>query len=118
MRIDVFLKVSRLIRQREAAKRACDTGMVCLDGKTAKPASDLHPGARITIEWPSRRIEVEVLETPSGNISKMRSLSLYRLLNDRDLSSGNEDVPGFDTDASDDADSPSPPTDGVARPLT
>ena len=116
MRIDVFLKVSRLIKQREAAKKACDQGMVRLDGRTAKPGSDLQPGARLTIEWPSRRLEVEVLETPSGNISKMRSLSLYRLLNETDLSSDEEDRLSFDTDASNDADRPPTPTDGLTLP--
>lgn len=112
MRIDLFLKVSRLIRQREAAKKACDQGMVLLDGRTAKPGTDLQPGARLTIEWPSRRIEVEVLEIPSGNVSKTRSQSLYRLLNEKDLSEA-DDTLSPDADANPLADAPDAPTDGT-----
>ncbi|MBM3265562.1 MAG: RNA-binding S4 domain-containing protein [candidate division Zixibacteria bacterium] len=80
MRIDVFLKHTRLIKQREAAKKACDQGMVTMEGKPVKPGREVHVGDRFSVEWPTRRVEVEVLDIPAGNVSKTRSQTLYRLL--------------------------------------
>jgi ribosomal 50S subunit-recycling heat shock protein len=85
MRIDLFLKLSRLIKQREAAKKACDRGMVFVNGRPAKPGREVQAGDRLAVEWPHRRLEAEVVEIPAGNVSKPRSQTLYRILNSEAL---------------------------------
>ena len=80
MRIDLFLKLTRVIKQREAAKQSCQRGLVCIGGHPVKPSHEVRVGDRITIDLLDRRLEIEVLEIPSGNVSKAQSLTLYRLL--------------------------------------
>src|SRR5574344_1993949 len=52
MRLDKYLKVSRLIKRREAAKEFIDKGYVRLNGKVAKPSTEVKPGDRIEISTP------------------------------------------------------------------
>lgn len=85
MRLDVFLKQSRLIKQREAAKKACDQGMVRMQGHPVKPSRDMQVGDCFSVEWPTRRVEVEVMDVPEGNVSKSRSQTLYRVLTAEDI---------------------------------
>ena len=80
MRLDVFLKVSRLVKQRSAAKEAVEDGAVTLNGAPAKAGREVRVGDRIGIDTERRRMEVEVLEVPSGNVSKARAAMLYRLV--------------------------------------
>lgn len=81
VRADKFLQVSRLIKQRRYAKEACDRGYVFINGKRAKPSEEVRPGDRITLDLPSGRVEVEVLEVPEGkSISKEKSAKLYRVI--------------------------------------
>jgi ribosomal 50S subunit-recycling heat shock protein len=80
MRLDVFLKVSRLVKQRTAAKEAMEDGLVTHNGSPAKAGRDVKVGDRIGIETERRRLEVEVLEVPVGNIPKARAGTLYRVV--------------------------------------
>jgi len=80
MRLDVFLKVSRLIKQRAAAKGAVEDGAVRLNGAPVKAGREIKVGDRLGIETGRRWIEVEVLEVPVGNVPKARAATLYRLV--------------------------------------
>lgn len=80
MRIDQFLSISRLIKRRTEAKRACDEGWVYLDGRRAKPGDRVKPGQVVRLEFWDRKIEAVVLEIPKGNVSKERARTLYRLV--------------------------------------
>ncbi|MBI4551808.1 MAG: RNA-binding S4 domain-containing protein [Candidatus Latescibacteria bacterium] len=80
MRIDLFLKLSRLIKQREAAKQSCERGLVRVDGRPVKPSREVRVGDRILLDLLDQHLEVEVLELPSGNVSKARSHTLYRVI--------------------------------------
>jgi ribosomal 50S subunit-recycling heat shock protein len=82
MRLDRFLKVSRLIKQRSVAKWACDAGRVSLLGRKAKAGTVVKPGDELTISLRDRTLVVRVLETPRGNVSKERAPTLYELLED------------------------------------
>ena len=62
MRLDKFLKVSRLIKRRTVANEACDAGRVLVYGKTAKAAVKVKPGDVIEIQFGTRTVKVEVLE--------------------------------------------------------
>ena len=62
MRLDKFLKVSRLINRRTVATEACDAGRVLVNGKTAKASVKVTPGDVIEIQFGTRTVKVEVLE--------------------------------------------------------
>lgn len=94
MRVDLFLKRSRIIKQRDAAKKACDRGMVSVSGRTAKPGHQVAAKDVVVVEWPDRRLEFEVLDVPGGNVSRDRAQSMYHVLSDERLSS---DDPGVET---------------------
>ena len=62
MRIDKFLKVSRLIKRRTVANEACDSGRVSVNGKVARASYDVKVGDEITIDFGARPLTVTVLE--------------------------------------------------------
>jgi len=80
MRLDQFLKVSRLIKQRSVAKAACDGGRVTLVGRKAKAATEVAPGDEITLSLRDRMLVVRIREIPTGNVSKERARTLYDVL--------------------------------------
>lgn len=81
MRLDKFLQVSRIIKRRTLANEICDRGAVLVNGQTAKAGRKVRPGDRIEVNLGSRgRLLIEVLEVPSGNVSRMRADSLYRVI--------------------------------------
>ena len=82
MRLDMFLKTSRLIKRRSIAKDYCDAGRVRVGGVSAKPSRELKPGDVLTLRLPKRRLVVEVLELPAGNVSKELAAGLYRVVED------------------------------------
>ncbi len=85
MRLDLFLKLSRLIKQRTMAKQACDGGRVSLLGRKARAGGEVHVGDEIILNLRDRFIRVRVLEVPTGNVSKARARTLYEVLEERDV---------------------------------
>lgn len=79
MRLDKFLKISRLIKRRTVANEACDAGRVMLNGKTAKASANVKAGDVIEIQFGSRNVKVEVLETKE-TVRKEEVENLYRYL--------------------------------------
>ena len=67
MRLDKFLKVSRLIKRRTVANTVSEMGRVLVNGNSAKPAKQLKVGDIIEIEYASKTEKVEVLVIPTGN---------------------------------------------------
>ena len=61
MRLDKFLKVSRLIKRRTVANEACSAGRVLVNGKAAKAGTNVKPGDRIDIQFGNRETAVEVV---------------------------------------------------------
>ena len=80
MRLDLFLTKSRLIKRRSLAKTACDKGIVWLDGHRAKASKEISQGQKITIDFASRLLEVEILKLPRGNLPKKEAPEVYRVL--------------------------------------
>ena len=80
MRLDKFLKVSRLIKRRTVANTVSEMGRVFVNGNSAKPAKQLKVGDVIEIEYANRVEKVEVLIIPTGNVSVQDSSSLYRII--------------------------------------
>lgn len=81
MRIDKYLKVSRLIKRRTVAKDVCVGEKIFINGKVAKPSTDVKIGDRITLEFANRVIEVQVLLTPNS-IKANEAQTLYELIRD------------------------------------
>lgn len=80
MRLDKFLKVSRLIKRRTVAAEVSDKGRICVNGTVAKPSKQLKVGDIIKIESTKNPIEVKVLIIPQGNISIQEAPSLYQVV--------------------------------------
>ena len=81
MRLDKFLKVSRLIKRRTVANEVSDMGRVNVNGNPAKPAKKLNEGDIIEIIYSSRILKVKVLKIPQGNVTIQQSGELYEILN-------------------------------------
>lgn len=79
MRLDKYLKISRLIKRRTVANEACDGGRVSLNGKTAKAGSEVKPGDIIEVALGQRSLKVEVLSV-SENAAKADAPAMYREL--------------------------------------
>lgn len=80
MRLDKFLKVSRLIKRRTVANSVSEMGRVLVNGNPAKPAKQLKIGDIIEIEYSNRTEKVEVLIIPTGNVSIQDSSTLYKVI--------------------------------------
>jgi ribosomal 50S subunit-recycling heat shock protein len=84
MRLDLYLKLSRLVPRRTGARELCDAGNVRVNGQPAKPGRETRPGDRITLLLPSRETTVEVLALPAGrSVSKAAARELFRVLSER-----------------------------------
>ncbi len=77
MRLDKFLKVSRLIKRRTVANEACDGGRVSVNGTVAKASREIKPGDILEIRFGARTTRVEVL-TVSETVSKEAAPAMYR----------------------------------------
>jgi ribosomal 50S subunit-recycling heat shock protein len=62
MRLDKFLKVSRIIKRRTVANEACDAGRVTVNGRPAKASVQVKPGDVIEIAFGNKTVKVEVLD--------------------------------------------------------
>ena len=80
MRLDKFLKVSRLIKRRTVANTVSEMGRVLVNGNPAKPAKQLKIGDIIEIEYANRTEKYEVLVVPEGNVSVQEAGGLYKTL--------------------------------------
>lgn len=81
MRLDKFLKVSRLIKRRTLANEACDRGLVTLNGRVAKAGAAVRVGDVVCLRLGSRVIKVEVLAV-ADNVPAKQVSEMYRLIND------------------------------------
>ena len=77
MRLDKYLKVSRLIKRRTVANEACDNERVFVNGKPAKASYDIKIGDVIAMSFGPRQVKVEVLAVPE-HVTKESALTMYR----------------------------------------
>jgi len=77
MRLDKYLKVSRLIKRRTVANEACDGERVSVNGRTAKASYIVKPGDVIEIRFGQRRLKVEVISV-SEHATKSDAPAMYR----------------------------------------
>ena len=77
MRLDKYLKFSRLIKRRTVANEACDNGRICVNGKVAKASYEVKPGDRIEITLGARTVAVEVVQV-ADNVRKDDAGAMYK----------------------------------------
>ena len=79
MRLDKWLKVSRLIKRRTVANEACDNGLVSVNGKPQRASYDVKVGDVLELHFGARTITVEVL-TVAEHVNKEDSPAMYKQL--------------------------------------
>ena len=79
MRLDKYLKNSRLIKRRTVAKEACEGEKVYLNGKQAKPSAEVKVADIIEIVFGEKRIKAEITDI-SDNVSKASAREMYKLI--------------------------------------
>lgn len=79
MRLDKYLKVSRLIKRRTVANEACDNGRVMINDKVAKASTEVKPGDIISISFGNKDVKVEVLSI-AETVKKDEAAELFKYL--------------------------------------
>ena len=79
MRIDKYLKVSRIIKRRTVANEACDAGRVLVNDKVAKASVNVAVGDRITIQFGNKEVKVEVLAVEE-TVRKEEAKELFKYI--------------------------------------
>ena len=79
MRLDKFLKVSRLIKRRTVANDACDAGRVLINDKPAKASANVKAGDILTIQFGNKDVKVEVLDVQE-TVKKEEAKELFRYI--------------------------------------
>ena len=78
MRLDKYLKVSRLIKRRTVANEACDAGRVIVNGKPARASYEVKVGDEVTVQLGNRDITVEIVSVQE-TVAKADATALYRV---------------------------------------
>ena len=79
MRLDKYLKISRIIKRRTVANEACDAGRVLVNGKIARASYDVKVGAVLELQLGARAVKAEVLSV-SEYAKKEEAAAMYRIL--------------------------------------
>jgi ribosomal 50S subunit-recycling heat shock protein len=77
VRVDLFLKTSRLIKRRTVAHELCDAGRVLVNGKQSKPSKELKQGDFVTLQFTLKSIELEILAFPDRKTNLQSDISNY-----------------------------------------
>ena len=81
MRLDKYLKVSRLIKRRTVANDACDTARIAVNGKVAKASYDVKVGDLITVAFGSKSVTVRVLDIRETT-KKTEAVGMYEVVSE------------------------------------
>lgn len=79
MRLDKYLKVSRIIKRRTVANEACDAGRVSVNGKVARASYDVKAGDIVEIVFGERTVKAEILDV-SEVVRKENAAMMYRII--------------------------------------
>ena len=83
MRLDKYLKVSRIIKRRTVANEACGLGRVLVNGKEAKPAVQVKPGDILTIQLGQKTINARI-ESIQEHVHKADAAAMYTILGEEE----------------------------------
>ena len=87
MRLDKFLKVSRLIKRRTLAKEVADQGRIQLNGQVAKASTDVKVGDELVIRFGNKLVTV-VIDSIAEHARKEDAKEMYRLIKEEQVNSG------------------------------
>ncbi len=87
MRLDKFLKVSRIIKRRTLAKEACDRQQVKINDRAAKAGNEVQPGDVVEISFGQRRLKIKII-TVRETVPAKQAADLYLILEDIRLQEG------------------------------
>ena len=79
MRLDKYLKVSRIIKRRTVANDACDAAHICVNGRVAKASYDVKIGDVLEIGFGQRKLKVRVLEVKE-TVAKADAAGMYEII--------------------------------------
>ena len=85
MRLDKWLKLSRVIKRRTVANEICDQGRVTINGRQAKASVEVKPADQLEIRFGQRLLSLEILAVPAGQVSAKMAPELYRVLGETSL---------------------------------
>jgi len=80
MRLDKYLKVSRLIKRRTVANEVSSAGRIFINDKAAKPSAEVKEGDVLRLEYFNKTLVVKLLKVPTGNVSIQESKNLYEII--------------------------------------
>lgn len=84
MRLDKFLKVSRLIKRRTVANEACDASRILVNGKIAKPSYNVKLGDELTVAFGSKSVTVRVLDIRETT-KKAEAVGMYEIVSEGNM---------------------------------
>jgi ribosomal 50S subunit-recycling heat shock protein len=84
MRLDKFLKVSRLIKRRTLAKEVCDQGRIQINGRPSKASSEVKAGDLLTITFGTKVVEAKV-NAIADHVSKNQAAELYTVVSENKI---------------------------------
>jgi ribosomal 50S subunit-recycling heat shock protein len=84
MRLDKFLKVSRLIKRRTVANEACGSERISVNGRNAKASYDVKIGDKITVAFGNKAVTVKVLEI-KDTTKKTEASGMYEIISEEDV---------------------------------
>ena len=89
MRLDQYLRASRLVLRRTVAQELCDAGAVLVNGLAARPSRTVREGDQLTIRRRDRALTVRVLSVPAAKqTSRKEAPALYEILEEKRLEAG------------------------------
>lgn len=84
MRLDKYLKVSRIIKRRTVAKEACESGRVSINGKVAKPSTEVNEEDIIEIRYASKVLKAKILNI-SNHVLKEEAKQMYEVISGEEI---------------------------------
>lgn len=84
MRLDKFLKVSRVVKRRTVANEVCSAGRVSINGRTAKPGAEVKPGDVIDIGFGNGKTNIRILNIKE-TVRKENASEMYEILSGQEI---------------------------------
>ncbi len=82
MRLDLFLKLSRLVKRRTLAHEFCQRGWIEVNGIKGKPGKKVTKGDRIILLLGAKKLMIEILEIPQGGVPAREASRLYKIISE------------------------------------
>lgn len=82
MRLDKWLKLSRVIKRRPVANEICDQGRVTINGRVAKAGAEVKPGDKLEVRFGQRLLTLQIITVPEKQVSAKSAPELYTVLSE------------------------------------